>query len=239
VDPDAHAIIFIVIIYPHGDYSRELLANMREATKHYSLYGEGPEIAYTRDASAYAIDITLLHDRNRSPQELIDHGPSKTTRIALATRAGGGHGRNGERGGVTGYLDPGRDKGLFDPVDYTVYKELEEECYFTDETLRRIIFRAGRLTVQPRSQNPEATITVAHILGLTDEELAIITNPKELQECVWYDLRAVQNGEVEDLKPGYRDVTLPATLAAIAIQSDIQSGKSGKLTNNISNVNIV
>lgn len=202
-----------MITYSSSNASRmeALTIQMREKTIGYKPYIHGkPEISYRNQPNSFAVDMTPLYDPNRSPEEVIIHGPSKDAKIMLSTRTD-----NHEKGGITGYIDLLYGEEPFYPVPHTIEKEFIEECNFTAGSFALAHFRVGDITVHPRSANPDHSITVVNGLVLLRDQLVVVPNIAEILDCEWIDMASIS--EVENLKPGYQTITLPAALGGIGI----------------------
>lgn len=210
-----------MITYPkHHNYLPELTAEMRERTQGLPLYQGGPAVDYTDAPHAYALCATLLHDRNRSPDELLKHGPSKDAQVMLVERASG-HGVVGAYGGVTGYIDtlyPKDDisQGAFDPVAHTLREEFETECGFDEPQFELVKFHAGTPFVENRTVTPDAKISVVPIIGLCVEKPKVVVDPAEISTEWWVDLNLI--GYVRGLAEGYLASSLPGALGAMGVQ---------------------
>lgn len=206
-----------MITYPEADYVQNLSAEMLERTKGLPLYLGGPAVDYTHAAHAYALNATLLHDPQRTPNEVLSDGPSSAAQIMLVERASG-HGVIGSFSGVSGYIDTFKhDESVasFDPIAHTLREEFTTECGFTDQTLSAVDFYAGKITVEARTITPGAKISIVPILGLCAEPPEITVNKTELASYRWVDLIAI--GQTENLSPGYLNVTLPSALGAVGL----------------------
>ena len=212
-----------MILYPESDYVQKFSIEAARKTRELPLYRGGPAVDYTRALHAYALNATLLHDPESTPQDMRDNGPSGAAEILLVERASG-HGVVGSFSGVSGYIDILRDphseepNPQFDPIAYTLREEFETECNFTEQEFDLVDFYAGTPTVEARTIYPGARITVVPILGLCRERPEVVVNREELRSHRWVGLAAIN--AVERLARGYRTVTLPSALGAIGLNAE-------------------
>lgn len=212
-----------MINYTNPNFAEEFSAEAIEKTRGLPLYLGGPAVDYTNALHAYALSATLLYDTERSPEDVLVHGPSKAAQVLLVERASG-HGVVGSLSGVTGYIDNflGVDdspkRSSFDPIAFTLREELTTECGLTDPALEMIDFRAGVPTVEARTANPNALITVIPILGLCAARPDIIIDRRELASYRWTDLEEIRT--TDKLSAGYRPTTLPSALGAIGMRPE-------------------
>lgn len=213
-----------MIHYDNPNFVKEFSEEAVNRTRELPLYLGGPAVDYTDALHAYALSATLLHDSERPPKDVLVHGPSKKAQVLLVERASG-HGVIGSFSGVTGYIDtlfnPSESSDevrFFDPIAFTLRDELVTECGFEDRTFGLVDFYAGVPTVEPRTANPEARITVVPVLGLCTERPEIVLDPRELASYKWTNLEDIKI--TEKLSAGYRTVTLPSALGALGMHPD-------------------
>jgi len=205
-----------MISYREAGFIQRFSAEMHENTRELPFYRGGPAVDYTNALHAYALNATLLFDPERAPGEILRRGPSDVAEVLLVERASG-HGKIGTFSDVTGYIDTfrGQDE-QFDPVRHTLREELETECGFTEFNM--IDFHAGIPTVEQRTRNPKARITIMPVLGLCHERPSIEINTDELASYKWVGLTAIK--ATEQLEAGYRRVSLPSALGIVGLTGD-------------------
>lgn len=210
-----------MISYSELNYVEKFSAEALEKTRNLPLYGDGPGVDYTKALHAYALNATLVCDLKRTPEEVMEDGPSDAAEVLLVERASG-HGVIGSFSGVSGYIDTLKDpsdaEARFDPIAYTLRQEFTEECGFTDKEFGSVGFYAGTPTVEARTITPGAKITVVPILGVCRERPEITINPRELASYRWVGLTAIK--AAERLARGYREITLPSALGAIGLKTE-------------------
>lgn len=207
-----------MISYREANFIQRFSAEVLENTRELPFYRGGPAVDYTNALHAYALNATLLFDPERGPQEILRQGPSDAAELLLVERASG-DGDIGTFSDVTGYIDTFRGQGeYFDPVAHTLREEFETECGFTKRHFKMIDFHAGIPTVEQRTRNPRAKITVMPVLGLCHERPAIEINTDELASYKWVGLTAIK--AVERLEAGYRRVSLPSALGIIGLTGE-------------------
>jgi hypothetical protein len=188
-----------------------LTAEMRAATAGFKLYNDGPGVSYVGTEIAYTAGITLLH--------LPEGEPSSESEILLVQK---GEGDWHERvwGSVTGYVDTMYDPAgqlpdnEFDPLAFTVWSELQEECGLPINVIDGIDFRLGTRFNEPRF-NSKGMAHILPILGIcrNAERPDIQPDGKELLDHAWVPIGRV--AEQENLSPGYITDTLPGALAGL------------------------
>lgn len=208
-----------MIKYPEADYVRKFSADMAEQTAGLPLYQGGPGVDYRKAPHAYALNVTLLFDRQQTPNEVRANGLSLAAQVLLVER-GGGDGVVGSLSGITGYIDTLRDPSnhfneQFDPIVHTLQDELMTECGFTESSLRPIDFYAGPPRTYNRSFYPGTKITMVPVLGLSHELPDIVVDGQELKSHVWVDVEGVH--QVQKLARGYLERDLPAALGTLSL----------------------
>ena len=211
-----------MITYPKThNYLPDFTAEMRERTKGLPPYQGGPAVDYTGAPQAYALCATLLHDRNRTPDELLKHGPSKDAQIMLVEHAASADVVD-PYGAVTGYIDtlyPQNDaQDTFDPVAYALYKAFESKCGFNTSQLDRIDFHAGMPLVEEQAVPPNAQRSIVPIIGLCIEKPKAVEKSAEISGEWWVDLDLI--GHVDGLTESYLTSSLPGALGAIGLQQE-------------------
>lgn len=197
---------------------RQLTLEMRAATAGLPLYMGGPGVDYRGAAQAYAANVTLLHDPNRT-QTAVGSGyvPSPEAEVLIVQRQSG-EGVLGSWSGVSGYVDTMYDPTgavaaeEFDPLLHTVRTELSEECGLLQDYTATIDVHLGKRFVVER---PGCTLHVLPLLGILPpgNKPAIAILRTELSDYCWCRLADVAIQPA--LSPGYIQQTLPHALGAI------------------------
>lgn len=179
-------------------------------------YQGGPGVDYNYADFAYAVNITLLH----MPRAQKPHMPHAGTQTLLVQR-GSGDDIIGSWSGVSGYIDTPHDPrdiyapANFDPITYTVYTELAEECGFSSAVINALhLYLGERFTV------PKYSGGILHVLPVvavhTHNDVPKITpHPVEVSDYSWQRLDTIRN--TQDLAPGYFERSLPHSLKALGL----------------------
>lgn len=202
-----------MIKYPEANFVRKFSKEAVKKTRDLPLYNGGPAVDYSNAKHAFALNATLLHDRKRSPEEVLARGPSEDADILLVER-GSGHGKIGSFSGVSGYIDTFTHA---DPIEHTLRDEFTTECGFDDE-FDLVDFHAGIPTVEKRTLIKDADITVVPILGLCVERPEVRVDGREVTSHRWVGLGAIR--AFERLARNYDTITLPSALGAIGLKRD-------------------
>lgn len=185
---------------------------IRAATRELPRWNGGPGVDYTHAPVAYAVNVTVVRVRHPANPELTHQEPT-----ALLVQRASGHGAIGTWSGVSGYIDTLLDPRQggnsrvrarhFDPVDYTIRTELEEECGLGVKAQAGMTFHLGE-RFQVQSHNG-GKLHVVPVLAIYHSMLPpmIRLSLAELSAYQWVPRSKIAG--VSNLNPGYRAHTLP------------------------------
>jgi 8-oxo-dGTP pyrophosphatase MutT (NUDIX family) len=202
-----------------GPISSEIRASVADLP----LYQGGPGVDYTHADTAYAVNVTLLHDPNMQRSEQGLWVPRPETEALVVQRASG-DGVIGSWSSVSGYVDTVHDpEGVipdeeFDPIMFTAGVELSEECNLPFSVIDSIEFCLGERFSEPRGNR--GVIHVLPLLGIYpgEQKPGITINEDELMGYSWMPLNRISSLR-PNLSPGYMENTLPHALGTTGLQA--------------------
>lgn len=188
---------------------------LRTATAGAKLYNGGPSVHYGTIPDAYAVNVTLFDNLNRTESGILY--PTDETEVLVVQR-GNGDGAIGSWSGISGYIDR---PDVEDPLTHSVLGELAEEVGIGDELARTYDLRVGQRFSETRfgGQGDIHIIPVA-IAPETRPEIRI--DGTEVVDYKWLALGSlISSRRRTDLNfsNGYLENTLPNVLRAFDTDS--------------------